>query len=372
MKLLLLLCYVTHYNNILFYLWSFCCTECILPPSLLFSNLKIISPPPIPVVLKQLKELTVENRISLDNWTYVHGSPEDVFRSIFSFLEDNYDKLSPRIQSGLKDRAMIPVGSTLVKPSRLFFRLAKDLTPFFFEVPRAFGAYEKLLRELGVRETPRSHDYAVSLKELKGEIGDHRLNANELKSVIEVIRLIADVEKSANLMTIFLPDDRSALLPLKRLLRNDAPWILQKVKSNALHFVHPRVSEELCNQLKVPRISTSVTEHLEEGFKPQVVHKQIGCISHIERQIRSSVFGRALESMTPLKRPGRFKSLSQMTVLPVETLRTKFTVTAADGDKIDITLDPMASASLVDESRVFLVVERLPGGVTPELAVASS
>jgi hypothetical protein len=337
-----------------------------------FSSLKIISPPPISVVLKQLKHLTIENQISLENWSYVHGSPEDVFRSIFSFLEDNYDKLSPRIQSGLKDCAMIPVGTTLVKPSRLFFRLAKDLTPFFFEVPRAFGAYEKLLRELGVRETPRSHDYAVSLKDLKREIGDHRLNANELKSVIDVIRLIADVEKSTDLMTIFLPDEKGTLRPMKSLLRNDAPWILHKINSCALHLVHPRVSEELCNHLKVPRISSSVTEDLEEAFEPRVMHQQIVGISHIERQMKSSTFKGALECMSSMKGSVRLQSLSQMTVLPVESLRTKFTLATTDGDHVDITLDPTASVSFIDKVRVLLVVERLPDGVTPELAVASS
>ncbi len=331
-----------------------------------------MSPPTIPVVLKQLKELTDENRISLDHWTYVHGSPEDVFRSIFSFIEDNYDKLSPRVQSGLRGRAIIPVGTTLVKPSRLFFRLAKDLSPFFYEVPRAFGACDKLMREIGVRETPRSHDYAVSLRELKREIGDHRLNANELKSVIEVIRLIAEVEKSSDLTSIFLPDENSTLLPMEKLLRNDAPWILQKVNRNALHMVHPRVSEELCKQLQVPRISTSVREDLDAGFEPRVLHQHIAGIAHIERQMKSTVFRRALESMSSLEGHDRLKTLMQMVVLPVESLRTRFTLVGVSGDRVDITLDPTASVSFVYSSRVLVAVGRLPNGVTPELAVASS
>ena len=44
--------------------------------------------------------------------------------------------------------AMVPVAqdSLLVKGTRLFFRLTEDLAPFMFEVPRAFGSHDALLR----------------------------------------------------------------------------------------------------------------------------------------------------------------------------------------------------------------------------------
>ena len=53
---------------------------------------------------------------------------------------------------------MVPVAqdSLLVKGARLFFRLTEHLAPFMFEVPRAFGSHDALLRRLGarVREEP--------------------------------------------------------------------------------------------------------------------------------------------------------------------------------------------------------------------------
>ena len=42
------------------------------------------------------------------------------------------------------DLPCVPVGNRLVKASRLYFRLAEDLSPFMFEVPRVFGAYDKV------------------------------------------------------------------------------------------------------------------------------------------------------------------------------------------------------------------------------------
>ena len=132
------------------------------PPQVLFSSLGIVSPPPISVVLRQLRTL-IENEGTLDHWNYKHGTVETVFSDIFSFLQgeyflmiwiciwiasismlvcmldfesDNYVDLSPRVQDGLKDKAIVPIGTNLVKTNRLFFRLTKDLSPFFYEVPR--------------------------------------------------------------------------------------------------------------------------------------------------------------------------------------------------------------------------------------------
>ena len=56
------------------------------PPQVLFSSLGIASPPPISVVLRQLRAL-IENETILDHWNYKHGSVETVFSEIFSFLQ---------------------------------------------------------------------------------------------------------------------------------------------------------------------------------------------------------------------------------------------------------------------------------------------
>jgi hypothetical protein len=56
------------------------------PPQVMFSSLGIISPPPISVVLKQLRAL-IEDGSILDHWTYKHGTVETVFSEIFSYLQ---------------------------------------------------------------------------------------------------------------------------------------------------------------------------------------------------------------------------------------------------------------------------------------------
>jgi len=109
--------------------------DSIAPPQVMFSSLGIQSPPSIQNVLRQIRILTEEGG-DLYNWNDKYGTIEEVFGSIFSFLQENYDRLSPVVQSGLSKIDIVPIGTTLVKASKLFFRLSKDLAPFFFEVPR--------------------------------------------------------------------------------------------------------------------------------------------------------------------------------------------------------------------------------------------
>lgn len=56
------------------------------PPQLMYSTLGITSPPSINVVLRQIRMLT-EVESTLDHWTYKHGSVEQVFSELFSYLQ---------------------------------------------------------------------------------------------------------------------------------------------------------------------------------------------------------------------------------------------------------------------------------------------
>jgi len=58
------------------------------PPQVLFSTLGITSPPPISIVLRQVRALT-ENESILDHWT-MNSSVEKVFSDIFAFLQGKF------------------------------------------------------------------------------------------------------------------------------------------------------------------------------------------------------------------------------------------------------------------------------------------
>ena len=380
----------------------------ITPPQVMFSSLGIQSPPTISFVLKQIRILT-ENGGSLYNWSYKYGTIEEVFGNIFSFLQENYDRLSPNVQSGLRERAIVPVGSTLVKASKLFFRLAKDLAPFFFEVPRgeftiyiyitliisyesihsiqqslrlnfhlftklAFGAYDRLLRELGVRESPQTGDYAISLQELKREIGDGKLNANELNSVVEVLALIADDRSkngSLNLQAtaIFAPDANGVLVPIFNLVQNDRPWLLHanRLDSSMIHIVHPKLSKELCRILRVKMLSERVSEHLEESFQPEMIAMDDPVLAQLQSTMRSHTFKEAFSQLVR-KDHDIIKTLE---IIPVSTLRTRFIFSSIDGTSgIDISSNPLGTLCFIEKERILVSNTKLPTGLRVELVIA--
>ena len=62
------------------------------PPQVMFSSLGIISPPPISVVLRQLRAL-IDDESILDHWNYKFGSAEAVFSEIFSYLQGKHQSL---------------------------------------------------------------------------------------------------------------------------------------------------------------------------------------------------------------------------------------------------------------------------------------
>ena len=134
--------------------------EDIAPPQIYFSSLAVTTSPPIEVVLRHLRNLTLNCGDLLDRWNNTQISIKDTFSALFSFLMDHWQTIVPAVKNAIKCSQMVPVGHFLVRPSRLFFRLqGEDLSPFMHEVPRCFGAHEKFLKELGVKEQPEAEDY---------------------------------------------------------------------------------------------------------------------------------------------------------------------------------------------------------------------
>ena len=73
----------------------------------------------------------------LNEFTFFYNTHILIRGSFYYFIvTDNYDDLSPRVQSGLRERPIVPIAARFVKANRLFFRLSKNLAPFFYEVPR--------------------------------------------------------------------------------------------------------------------------------------------------------------------------------------------------------------------------------------------
>lgn len=102
------------------------------------------------------------------------------------------------------------MGSRLVRADRIYFRLSENLAPFVFEVPRCFGSYEELLKQLGTKETASAHDLIKLVHELRAECGTASLNPNEMSAVVKILRLVAATD--AVPADILVPDQHSMLV----------------------------------------------------------------------------------------------------------------------------------------------------------------
>ncbi|GMF38734.1 unnamed protein product [Phytophthora fragariaefolia] len=243
-----------------------------LPPRVLYSRLGIQSPPPQDQVVAHLLTITNGDRAvssrSLD-WQFFLPMIE-VFQAIFKFLQDNWGNLGVETQQKLTRAAIIPIGSTLVKGSRLFFHLRDNLSPLMFEVPRAFGAYDALFRHMGSKEVPEVYDYIRLLRDLNEECCGQPLNLNELIASARAIDLLATAmsESSHRLSLeektcIFLPSSTAVMQSMLGMAYNDSSALCSSIDLTELHVVHPRISTRCCKILGVPGITGVVIEELD-------------------------------------------------------------------------------------------------------------
>jgi hypothetical protein len=274
--------------------------EDIMPPQFFHSLVGITTNPSSEVVLRHVRNLTSHGE-SLDRW----NAPYEItktFSAIFQYLQDNWKTLSPNVKTSLSSINLVPVGNMLIKPTRLFFRLAEDLSPFMHEIPRLYGAHEAFLKQIGIKETPSVQDYVRFLSDLSNECGDCFLNPNELRAVVAILQVIAvqsaenadtsalptpaassadnasgkttAVEyktlnpNAADLSLLHVPDDRSVMRPIAQCLVNDNEWfrgstaVQQQLRHSNLYMLHPSISASIAAQLHVERLSAVVVEEL--------------------------------------------------------------------------------------------------------------
>jgi hypothetical protein len=272
--------------------------------------LGITSSPTIDVVLRHLRNLTSSGE-SLDRWNSVQYSIKDTFGEIFVFLNDNWKSISPTIQSALETTNIVPIGHSIFKPRRLFFRLAEDLNPFMHEIPRYFGQHEQFLKKLGVREKPSSEDYCQFLSELATECKEIGLNPNELRAIIAIIEAInAELEveglglsmaAESKERNLFIPDEDSILRDSSRCLYNNDGWLRSRLGADGfggeIYILHPFLQKSIAQSLEIPLLSEVLVETLPKDLVVQHVDSLGAQKETMEATIKSGEF---LEMMTSL------------------------------------------------------------------------
>lgn len=166
----------------------------------------------------------------------------------------------------------IPVanGTRLAPANALYARLGMDLAPFVFELPSTYLPFVRVLRSLGMQDAPSFASMRSLLLQLQKSCGYQRLNPNELRAVLRILKFICDDSsrlKSGNHINdptdgAVVPDDGSRLVHARGCVYVDAlgTSLVGEIDTSRVRFVHTDVSEELCDMLGVRKLSNVVIE----------------------------------------------------------------------------------------------------------------
>ena len=396
----------------------------LLPPESWHGRLRMQSPPARSVVLTHLTTIcsasaadnasTAASATTLQRWMYTRD-PVTVFRAIFDYLTPEWQSLSSAERSAVKALACVPIGNLLVRPAgRLFFRLVEPLAPLMFEVPRAFGANDVLLKALGTKAAPTVHDFASLLEDLRRVSGDAPLNPNELEAVLRVVALMSRIGASDGVafapgdasaegaarargglaggaeqlvallrraagrdVVVLVPDERGVLSDATACVFNDNPGLAERMDVDRIRFVNARVTLPCCRRLNIRRLSEVVEEALPRRFSPAALRMDAPAeAAHAERlsaTLASREFAYGVAQIVMHQTPhveggggaaaggGRTEfaaveravgeALESTTVAFVRELRTRFLVNGADVTHVGAARgDGVASLSFIDRA----------------------
>ncbi|GAB9470173.1 hypothetical protein Gpo141_00007425 [Globisporangium polare] len=358
-----------------------------VPPRILWSRLSILSPPTKDAVLAHLFHLTGESSGDVPSslhWQF-HLPMVEVFQEIFKYLQNTWETLCSDEQQKVAEAAIVPIGSSLVKGSRLYFHLGENLAPLMYEVPRAFGAYDTLFRRLGSKDAPGVEDYIMLLQDLHGECRGKPLNLNELAAVARIVNLVAETltDSSQTLSieakkSIHLPSSLSVMEPMLQMAYNDSPWLCARIDLSELHVVHPRISTHWCQILGVPGISAVVTEEL----RTEGVETLLSCdtVAHFNSTLASQQFANGIRKIITVQQQKatstepfgfipdfedinrRIVALSMFQVKYVDTLQSRFIAKLGHPSrKMDVTKSSASTLSLsflAQSAKVMYVAKR--------------
>ena len=219
---------------------------------------------------------------------------------------------------------------------------------------------------------PTSEDYAFSLIELNRDIGSGKLNANELKSAIDVVTLVANDIAAVSTDSILVPDSFGKLVSRNRLFQNDCPLLIQsqRLDLNQIHLVHPKLSSELCNHLNIGKLSERVFEKMLEAFVPKEILDHSHDLKRVEVVLKSDIFIDILKGLVP-DSSSHILNLMKKELVLVETIKTRFLLNVpGKRNAVNVTnpLNEDGSSCFISQEKIYFT--KPISGLTHEVVLA--
>ena len=280
-----------------------------VPPHIAWDHLGLKTPPPTRDVLRHVDALT---KCPVDRWNW-QNSLVKTFQSIFAYLQKEWNDLSSSQQRHLRSLRLIPINGRLVRPTQLFFNLKAQVSPLLFEVPRVFGAYDTLFRNLGASSRPSMKRFLRVLHDLHADLGDSSpLNPNELRAVVNMLDMMIETREIEKSSRIYVPDAKSILVERDRVVYVDDFSLAKRVEHFSLCFASPSLNRTQCKFLGVKKLSDVVHEEIESMSEDNIAESLKTLEREMESTMRSKAFACTVASLIRYESHGSHNSTTTM------------------------------------------------------------
>ncbi len=204
-------------------------------------NLEIVLNPTLDMIVSNIEHVcdrqTKLQGVRKETDCTIGGCLIDVIVTVFRHLEKNLGELSDAHIVRLQNLNCIPVenGAVLVRPKQVVLELLSDdeIPPYFYKVPSVIEQFASLCKKLEISKLATKAHYCDVLQRLHREVGDEKMNPNELYSSLKAFRGLIDLfnrtlpqvgedRKGAELEQLYLPTkDHQLVLSNKTILIDD-------------------------------------------------------------------------------------------------------------------------------------------------------
>jgi hypothetical protein len=216
--------------------------------------------------------------VTLTSWP-CPDDPVEVVTQCFRVIDDQ--GLPSKHEEWLKSMPIVPTDGYLVPCSRLFVEVPRpppprnhaalqvyeaahplesgstaSISPFLFAVPRAFGAFDGLLRKLGVKAQPLVEDMLQALAMVAELSCRNPLTPDVASKALSLCSLVAGLcKRETKHSQAHVLDVLGRLIPAREALFADTPWLSGLVNPEVVAVCHPRLTQDECRALGAKPLS---------------------------------------------------------------------------------------------------------------------
>jgi hypothetical protein len=176
-----------------------------------------------------------------------------------------------------REENVILLNGKFVKPSQVAINMSEDCSPLLYGLNKAdhFRKLKGFLNLLGIEERHLSKRILSELDMLKAKHGQTKMEENDVKLYIRLLRVLVDCLKLENLTSdsftdLYIPDTNGMLNPIHRLCLDE----IDINSTEAMLFTHPSISLDIAVPLGV---NTKRQQKVKECSKPlELYSKEFG------------------------------------------------------------------------------------------------